>query len=206
MHRPQAVVFDLGKVLLHFDYRRAGAALVPHCAVTQEEVTAVMNQSKLLYQYETGLITTAQFFAEVKRAAQYRHGLEHFEPLFADIFAPIPEMIALQLRLRDRGIPTYIFSNTNEMAVRHIRATYPFFSGFTGYIYSYEHQSMKPDPAIYEVVEKTSGLRGPDLLYIDDRPENIAHGNERAWQTILHHDPAVTIPKVEQLTRKTLLC
>lgn len=199
MHRPKAVVFDLGKVLLHFDYRKAGAALVPHCGVSEEEVTAVMNQSELLYRYETGSIGTAEFFAEVKRAARYRHELAHFEPLFADIFSPIPEMIALQQRLRERGVPTYIFSNTNEMAVRHIRATYPFFSGFTDHVYSYEHRSMKPSPAIYEVVEKTAGLCGADLLYIDDRPENIAHGAERGWQTILHSDPAVTIPRVERL-------
>lgn len=199
MHRPKAVIFDLGKVLLHFDYKRAGAALCAHCSVSEDEVTAVLNQSELLYRYETGLIGSAEFFAEVKRAARYARELEHFEPLFADIFSPIPEMIALQQRLRERRVPTYIFSNTNEMAVRHIRATYPFFGGFDGYIYSYEHRSMKPAPAIYEVVERTTGFRGPDLLYIDDRAENIAHGAERGWQTILHSHPDLTIPIVERL-------
>jgi HAD superfamily hydrolase (TIGR01509 family) len=199
MHRPKAVVFDLGKVLLDFDYRRAGSALCPHCSATEEEVTAVLNQSALLYKYETGLMSSAEFFAEVKRAARYAHAMEHFEPLFANIFSPIPEMIDLQDRLRKRAVPTYIFSNTNELAVRHIRETYPFFSGFDGYIYSFEHRSMKPDPAIYEVVERAAGWTGADLLYIDDRAENIAHGAARGWQTIWHSDPALTVPEVERL-------
>jgi 2-haloacid dehalogenase len=145
-------------------------------------------------------MTTAEFFTEMKRISQFRHDLERFSAMFGDIFTPIPEMIALNERLRARGLPTYIFSNTNELAIQHIRATYPFFTNFTGYVYSFEERSMKPDPMIYEAVERKVGHKGPDLLYIDDRAENIAHGAERGWQTIHHADPAKTIPRVEALT------
>ena len=58
---------------------------------------------------------------------------------------------------------------------------------------------MKPDPRIYEVVEELTGHKGSALLYIDDRPENIAHGNDRGWQTILHVDPTETIRHVNAL-------
>ena len=54
-------------------------------------------------------------------------------------------MIQLHAALRQQGIPTYIFSNTNELAVSHIRRTFPFFANFDGYILSYEHGAMKPD-------------------------------------------------------------
>jgi glucose-1-phosphatase len=199
MHTPKAVVFDLGKVLLDFDYRKAGRNLLEHCSIPEAEITKVLNQSALLFRYETGLMTTNEFFEEVKRASKFCHGLETFEPLFGNIFTPIPEMIALNDRLRAKGIPTYIFSNTNEMAVKHISATYPFFANFSGHIYSYEHRSMKPDPAIYKVVEKISGHSGPGILYIDDREENIAHGTERGWQTIHHADKFDTITRVQTL-------
>ena len=199
MPRPKAVVFDLGKVLLDFDYGKVVRGMREHCSLTEPEIHALINQSGLLFRYETGLISTGEFFEEVKRASKFCREFAVFEPLFADIFSPIPEMIALNERLRAQGIPTYIFSNTNEIAIKHIRAEYPFFANFTGYIYSYEQRSMKPHPAIYEAVEKQTGYRGADLLYIDDRAENIAHGAERGWQTIHHHDPSETIARVQSL-------
>jgi FMN phosphatase YigB (HAD superfamily) len=199
MQKPQAVVFDLGKVLLDFDYAKLARNMKEHCSVTFEELLGALNQSKLLHRYETGSITSQNFFEEVKRASKFRHDFDVFEPLFADIFTPIPELIALQQGLRKAGMPTYIFSNTNEIAVKYIRRTYPFFADFSGYVFSYEQGAMKPEPRIYEAVEEMTGRRGKELLYIDDRPENIDQGVERGWQTILHVEPAKTISRVELL-------
>jgi HAD superfamily hydrolase (TIGR01509 family) len=80
--------------------------------------------------------------------------------------------------------------------VEHIRRAFPFFSGFDVYVLSYEHGSMKPDSPLYEVVERVTGLRGSDLLYFDDRPENVVAGHERGWRAILHHDPAESWQRV----------
>ena len=126
MQKPTAVVFDLGKVLLDFDYGRLARNMKQHCDISIEELISALNQSELLHRYETGLLTNQAFFEDVKRISSFRHGYEQFEPLFADIFTPIPEMIDLQQRLQARGVPTYIFSNTNEIAVNHIRRSYPF--------------------------------------------------------------------------------
>jgi FMN phosphatase YigB (HAD superfamily) len=46
-------------------------------------------------------------------------------------------MTATQAALRANGIPTCIFSNTNPIAVRHIRTAFPFFANFDGYVLSY---------------------------------------------------------------------
>jgi HAD superfamily hydrolase (TIGR01509 family) len=83
-------------------------------------------------------------------------------------------------------------SNTNELAIEHIRRRFPFFKNFDGYVLSYEHNAMKPGPRLYEVVEQTSGRHGPDLLYVDDRLENIEAGRVRGWQTILHKTAELT--------------
>ena len=44
-----------------------------------------------------------------------------------------------------------------------------------------------------------AGKRGSDLLYIDDRAENIAAGAARGWQTILQETPEKTLVAVNQL-------
>jgi len=199
MKKPEAVVFDLGKVLLDFDYGKFAGNVIHKCGVPVEELLTVVNQSELLIRYESGLLTSREFFDQVKLASKYTGLFEEFEPVFGDIFTAIPQMIALHARLRDCGIPTYIFSNTSEMVIKHIRKAYPFFNTFTDYILSYEHRSVKPQPMIYEVVESRAARKGPQLLYIDDRLENIEHGRERGWQAIHHIDPAETVTAVEKL-------
>jgi FMN phosphatase YigB (HAD superfamily) len=199
MGKPSAVIFDLGKVLLDFDYGRAAAAMLRYCDLSREELRRALDQSPLLYRFETGLLTANDFFEEVKKVSRFCGTFGDFEPVFGDIFTPIPEMIDLQSRLREREIPTYIFSNTNELAVRHIQASYPFFQNFDGYIFSHEHRSMKPEPKIYEAVECKAKCRGQDLLYIDDRLENIEQGISRGWRAIHHTNHRETITKVEAL-------
>jgi HAD superfamily hydrolase (TIGR01509 family) len=95
----------------------------------------------------------------------------------------------LHAELRRRGIPTYIFSNTNDLAIEHIRRNFPFFQNFDGYIFSYEVGAMKPEAKIYDALEAMTGRRGTDIIYIDDRLENIEAGAARGWRTILHETP-----------------
>jgi 2-haloacid dehalogenase len=101
--------------------------------------------------------------------------------------------------LRRRGFPTYILSNTNDLAVAHIRRNFPFFSNFDGLILSYEQRSMKPDSKIYEAAEKLSGKSGSEILYLDDLPENVAAGAARGWQTILQESPEKTLAAMEKM-------
>lgn len=202
MKKPDAVVFDLGKVLLDFDYQRLAKNIIHSCGVPLDELVRIVNQSELLLRYESGLMTSQEFFEAVKSASKFAGAFHDFEPMFGDIFTPIPAMIGLQQRLRKRGVPTYIFSNTNEIAIKHVRKSYPFFSGFTGYVFSYEHRAMKPHPKIYEVVETETGRAGDQLLYIDDRLENIEQGRARGWRTIHHSDAEPTVRKVEELLLK----
>jgi len=195
-HRPKAVVFDLGKVLLDFDYGIVIRAVAAKASASAAEIKTLIDQSPLLYRYETGLVDSQGFFQEICAATGYSQDFTTFGRLFGDIFTEIPSMVALNQNLRLAGIPTFIFSNTNELAIIQIRAHFPFFKNFNGFILSYEEKSMKPDSRIYEVVEERTGHVGADLLYIDDRPENIEAGARRSWQSLLHSDPAATIPEV----------
>lgn len=184
--RPRAVVFDLGKVLLDFDYGRAAQAMAPYCRVKADTIRHALDQSPLLVRFETGSITAQEMYAEVVRATGYTRDFATFSEVFGDIFTEIPAMIAAQVALQKRDVPTYIFSNTNALAVDFVRRRHPFFGGFAGHIYSHEAQCMKPESKIYEAVERRSGCQQSELLYIDDRAENIAAGVARGWQ-VIHH-------------------
>ena len=200
----RAVVFDLGKVLLDFDYGIAGRRIAARGGTDPETVRRFIDHSPALFRFETGRIDRRQFFEEVRAATGFAGGIDEFSAFFADIFTPIEPMVRFHDRLRHAGLSTFIFSNTNELAIGHIRREFPFFSRFNGYILSYEHGAMKPDPALYEVVETRTGLRGSGLFYIDDRPENVATARERGWLAVVHTDPAETERAWEEASRQPI--
>ena len=199
MTQPSAIVFDLGKVLVDFDYSIAARRIGAAGKLPFDQIQKYLSQSDLLIRYETGAISRQEFYQEVCATTGFAGTLEEFGKFFGGIFTEMPAMIALHATLRRKGFPTYIFSNTNDLAVEDIREKFPFFSQFDGYIYSYEVRAMKPDARIYEALEQMAGKRGGELLYIDDRPENIEAGAKRGWQTILQETPEKTMAAIRQL-------
>jgi HAD superfamily hydrolase (TIGR01509 family) len=196
----KAIVFDLGKVLVDFDYSIAIRRIAARSRIPTEELGRfLLTHSPLLFQYELGKVSSEAFYREICAASGYSGSSEEFSQAFGDIFTPIQPMVELQAELRKRGWPTYIFSNTNELAVRHVRANFPFFANFDGYVLSYEHGVMKPEAGLYEVVERVCGRAGPEILYLDDRPENIDAGAARGWQAFLQEAPEKTIRHVRGL-------
>ena len=192
------VVFDLGKVLVDFDYSIAARKIGARSTKQLPDLRHFLGSSPVLARFESGLLTRQQFFAEIQKIAGFTGDMAEFSGDFADIFLPIPPMIALHEELRRQKIPTYIFSNTNDIAIEHIRRNFPFFKHFDGYIFSYETGAMKPDAKIYEALEKMCGRRGAEIIYIDDRPENVDAGAARGWRVILHETPEKTRAALNQ--------
>jgi putative hydrolase of the HAD superfamily len=194
-----SIVFDLGKVLVDFDYWITARKIAARSTKQVPDLQHFLGSSPILMRFESGLLTRQQFFAEMQQITGFTGNVDEFAGDFADIFLPIEPMIELHEELRQRGFKTYIFSNTNDIAIEHIQREFPFFKHFDGYIFSYEVGGMKPHPQIYEAMEKMSGKRGGDLTYIDDRPENIETGAARGWRTILHESPAKTRAALEKI-------
>lgn len=189
---PPAFIFDLGKVLVDFDYSIAARKIAARCSKSPGNLHSFLGSSPLLGEYESGLLNREGFFYAIRDHIGYTGDLAEFGAHFADIFAEIAPMTQLHTDLRQRGFKTYVFSNTNDLAIEHVRRNFPFFQNFDGYIFSYEVGAMKPQPKIYEAMETMSGKRGADLIYIDDRLENIVAGKERGWRAILHETPEKT--------------
>lgn len=194
--KPKIVVFDLGNVLVDFDYHESARALAAHASASAEEIYQFLFADGWLVQYEVSAISYELFYTGFCRATGYRGTREFFERWLGRVFVPIAPMVEMLEQIRARGYPTWLFSNTNDIAARCVYEDFAFFRKFTGYIYSYEIRSMKPHPPMYEALEQRSGCRGAEILYLDDRPENVEAGMARGWQGLVHRDPAETVPAV----------
>jgi putative hydrolase of the HAD superfamily len=183
------VVFDLGKVLVDFDYSIAARRIAAHSDLPSAQVETLIGQSSLIVDYELGRLSRREFFKRVCRATGFRGTMEEFSGFFAEIFTPIPPMIELHAEVRRRGILTYILSNSNDLAIEHIRRHFSFLDNFDGHIFSHEIGAMKPDVRIYEALEKLSGCRGKEIIYLDDLLKNVKAGAAHGWRAILHESP-----------------
>ena len=192
-HRPKAVVFDLGNVLLDFDYGKTVQRIKDKCKMSEAELRKVFSASPLFDKFEHGHMTSDEYFAEIQRITCYGGTFNEFAQFFGDIFTEAPQMLAWNEELRRKKIPRYILSNTNDLSIRFIKKRFPFFNEFDGYVFSHEHRVMKPATRIYEVIEEISGLRGADLFYIDDREENIHAAAARGWQAVHHLNSVHTL-------------
>ena len=186
------VAFDIGKVLLDFDYGILIRRMAPRTRWNESALNAYLNQSPLLAEYESGQLGTSEFFECVQRETGFDGAESEFAELFEDIFTPIEPVIEWHRQIAMNGIATYTFSNTNELAVRHMSRTYDFWPRFTGHVLSHEVKSLKPDAGIYEALEAAAGCSRSSILYLDDRPENIEAGLARGWRACCHQNLSET--------------
>src|SRR5262249_42173272 len=123
-----AIIFDIGNVLLRFDFNLAVMKLTAHCTHAGEQILALIEPVKLAY--EAGRMERADFQAEVRAILTYTGTDEHFVAAWEDIFTENNLMVELVRRLHGR-MPLYLLSNTNDIHVDFIFRRYPFFGHFT---------------------------------------------------------------------------
>ena len=195
------VVFDLGKVLLDFDYMKAAGKLVPLCGVFPLKLMGIIagEGMELLQQLELGQIKDDEFYRQLSELVKFKGTREDFMEIFGDIFTPIDEMIQFHSELKKKGIRTYLFSNTNDTAVKWISAHYPFYNDFDGYFLSYKMKVAKPDGEFYLKLEEDTGKKKDEIIYLDDKQENIDTAVSRGWSAILYTSPEKVIPQVWSL-------
>ena len=82
----KALIFDLGGVVIPFDFRRGYAAMEPLCSYPASEIPKRIRATGLVPLYETGKIETETFVAELCRALDLRIEPDQFRALWSAIF------------------------------------------------------------------------------------------------------------------------
>jgi putative hydrolase of the HAD superfamily len=181
---PKILYFDLGKVLVEFSHERMCNQMAEAAGTTPEAVrNALFGDTEslaALIRYETGHITTDDFFDHFCQATGTVPDRQRLARAVCDIFAPIEPMWELARRLAAGGNRLAILSNTNPLQWEFIAdGHYPLFAfgrpgcAFDWAILSYEVEAMKPDRAIYEAAIERAGVAAGEVFFIDDRLENV---------------------------------
>lgn len=163
----KAVIFDLGRVLVHFDFKRGYRALEGLCPYAAAEIPKRIGPTGLVERFETGLIEPADFVTELSRALDLRVDYAEFCRIWSCIFTDtlVPESLLEGLAARYRLL---LLSNTNAIHFEMVRDTYPLLRHFHHLVLSYEVKAMKPHPRIFREAVARAGCRPEECFYTDD--------------------------------------
>ena len=184
----QFVYFDLGNVLVAFDPHFACANIASLFEVDAVAAEDVIYTSGLQTRFEHGQVSGEEY-ADFIRSRLDRNGRriptgEVLDAVSA-MFQPIVSMGDLMRRVRASGIPIGVLSNT---CIAHwqwiLRQSYPMLEiEFEATILSYEVGSMKPDAAIYRAAEQAADVAPHQILFLDDKAENVEAARARGWKS-----------------------
>jgi FMN phosphatase YigB (HAD superfamily) len=174
----RAVIFDLGKVLVGFDFQRGYDRLQPLCGYPVAEVRRRIGNTGYVAKLESGQMESKDFVRKLGEAlgAEFEYG--DFCEIWNSIFLPgtlVPESLVEGLKKRYALV---LLSNTNAMHFEMLEREYPILRHFEKRALSHLVGAAKPSPLIYEKAVELAGCRPEECFFTDDIPEYVEGARE----------------------------
>ena len=189
MARVEAVVFDIGNVLIAWNPERFFDSVMPDRAARKKMFNTIdlhgMNEvvDRGGPWRETIYETAAQF-------PEYARYVRMWYDRWIEMASPeIAGSVKLIRALRVKGVPVFAFSNFGIESFAYAQSKYPFLNEFDRRFISGHMGVIKPEPLAYRIVEDRCGISPAGLLFTDDRPANIDAATKRGWQGHLFNGP-----------------
>jgi len=164
----KTIIFDLGGVLVPFDFKRAYARMAPLCPYGVDEIPARLRATDLVKRYETGQIPTPDFIEQLTAALELRVTPAEFRELWSCIFLPgilVPESLLASLK---RNYRMLLLSNTNELHFSLVERNYPLLRHFDEFVLSHQVGAAKPSTRIYEAALERAWCGAEECFFTDD--------------------------------------
>ena len=181
----RAFVFDIGNVLLRFDFAHAQKRLAARCDAAAETISHAWEPIK--NAYESGELERAEFQQRVMEALRFAGTEREFVSAWEEIFEENTAMTELVEKLHGR-YPLYLLSNTSDLHVDYIFRTYPVFKLFSDGVYSFRVKSMKPAREIFKIAIRQFGVNPSETIYLDDLTPNVETALQLGFRAI-QYDP-----------------
>ncbi|WP_296722437.1 HAD-IA family hydrolase [Erythrobacter sp.] len=186
----QAVVFDVGRVLFHWQLRALFEKLIDDPQELDWFLDHVVTE-EWHFQHDRGRALAEMVAERSALFPQYESHLRAYATRFNEtVPGPVEGAHAIVERLADRGVPLFCLTNFGDELWQMFRPTQPIFDLFDDIVVSGVEKIAKPEPRIYEIVEARTGRTGEALFFTDDNPANIAAAQARGWNAHLFTDSA----------------
>lgn len=187
MLQPQAVIFDIGNVLMRWNPEgfydsRLGEA-------ERRRMFAETGIEEMNIRVDAGAPFRATVEAHAALYPAWSEQILWWHEHWIEMAAPrIEGSIALLRALRAKGVPVMALTNFGDDSFTYAQTQYDFLNEFDRAFVSARMGVIKPDPEIYRRVEEETGMAPDRLLFADDKKENTDAAAARGWRVHLFTD------------------
>jgi len=188
------IVFDFGAVLFTWRPAELLARSFPVAASTLQQAAqlahAVFGHADW-HNFDRGTLAMEEVIARTAQRLGLDHGVlselvegigEQLLPMDASV-ALLTQLHALR-RQSDSALRLYYLSNMPVPYARTLERLHPFLQWFDGGIFSGDVQHIKPEPAIYQLLQTRYVLEPAHTVFIDDLKSNVTAAQALGWAGI----------------------
>jgi putative hydrolase of the HAD superfamily len=190
MNSFDAVIFDLGGVIINLDYQKTISAFHELGMTNFEQVYSQMAQSDLFDSYETGKISTQHFINLLLPHLPFGTSPNKVVAAWNAMILDVPlKKIALLADLK-KSLPTFLLSNTNDLHIQKVRDEWKKVTdcameeSFHKIYLSHEIKHRKPTSQAFSYVLEENGLEAARTIFIDDTLQHIVGAKSIGLQTL----------------------
>lgn len=191
------IIFDIGNVLLDFDYMKHFRSLfdeetaqtIANISVRKLDIWLEMDRGVLSYDEAVALV--------IQGAPRLEKEIRLAVKALYDRVEAYPYATEWVKSLKEKGYRIYILSNYGEKPFAASKAQMPFLDYVDGTLLSCQVQDVKPSAAIYQALCDRFQIDPDKAVFIDDSPLNIAGAKAFGLHTILFTDYADAVAQLK---------
>ena len=192
----KAVIFDLGRVLIHYNHQTTLEAVAAISQVSLPELHALMVEVD--HGLGIGELSAADLYQFLVKRAGTTADMDTFLHAYAAGIVRDDEALAYAVALQEReDVTVGVISNTNEAHVLWLDEYVPELEQLDLVMMSNEVGLIKPDPAIFTLMLELLDVQPGQVIFIDDIEVNTRAATALGITSLVHTDWAITRPALE---------
>jgi len=184
---PPTLMFDLGNVIIPLKNERHWAQQVFN-PIFEEEPLEILREGGFFRYYEMGKFGDKEFLDKLETHLRQGYQRKDIIDAWIALLDELPMHRLDFLRQLSENHRILLLSNTNNIHLSYIFDQYgqhALEKAFSYCYYSHLIGLAKPDRMIYKYVLRNEGLEASEVLFLDDKAENISSAAGLGIQTIL---------------------
>jgi glucose-1-phosphatase len=174
------LMLDLGNVVFPLEFDEFDQWLIRSKRNPKRDIAK--DFMPIYLDYERGKFSTSIFLSRLREELECDFKDSEFEEKWISCWKRDTEgMEELLLNLK-KQFPLYVLSNTNALHMNNYTRTKKILQHFDRLFLSYELDCSKPDVAIYQKVTGELNCQPEQILFFDDKPENIEGAKSAGWK------------------------
>lgn len=166
------VIFDLGRVLVEYDWK----SYLDSFQFNKETYDIIANAMFLNEDWEAGdRGADPEEWLElfIDNAPEYEDEIREVYENLGECIYPFNYTLELIEYFEEKGCRIFYLSNYSEGLYEMSKDKLSFIEAFDGGVFSYEEKCIKPDKTIYKILLERYDIIPEDALFFDDREENV---------------------------------